>query len=85
MAKSEIIDGLRIAYNGRSFPVWKYDEVPAEMRPAMQRDLWYGRPVLFQLQLGEDAGKYCTGIVRSSTIGVLRGYIDAGVPVYVKD
>lgn len=30
MAKSEIIDGLRIAYNGRSFPVWKYDEVPAK-------------------------------------------------------
>ena len=42
MAKSEIIDGLRIAYNGRSFPVWKYDEVPAEMRPATPRDLWYG-------------------------------------------
>ena len=55
------------------------------MRLATPRDLWYGRPVLFQLQLGADAGKYCTGIVRSSTIGVLRGYIDAGVPVYVKD
>ena len=85
MAKSEIIDGLRIAYNGRSFPVWKYDEVPAEMRPATPRDLWYGRPVLFQLQLGADAEKYCTGIVRSSRIDVLRGYIDTGVPVYVKD
>jgi hypothetical protein len=85
MAKSEIIDDLRIAYNGRSFPVWKYDEVPAEMRPATPRDLWYGRPVLFQLQLGEDAGKYCTGIVRTSTIGVLREYLNAGIPVYVKD
>lgn len=55
------------------------------MRPATPRDLWYGRPVLFQLQLGADAGKYCTGIVRPSTIGVLREYLNAGVPVYVKD
>jgi hypothetical protein len=37
------------------------------------------------LQLGADAGKYCTGIVRSSTIGVLREYLNTGVPVYVKD
>ena len=61
MAKSEIVDGLNIAYNGRSFPVWKYDEVPEGMRLAAYRDLWYGRQVLFQLQLGADAGKYFIG------------------------
>lgn len=85
MAKSEIVDGLNIAYNGRSFPVWKYDEVPEGMRLAAYRDLWYGRQVLFQLQLGADAGKFCSGIVRPSTIMVLRDYIGRGIPVYVKD
>ncbi len=85
MAKGEIVEDVRISYNGRSFPVWKYDGVPDGMRLATVRDLWYGRQVLFQLQLGEDAGKYCTSIVRGATVEILKEYIRTGVPIYVKE
>lgn len=85
MAKGEIVDGLRISYNGRSFPVWKYDGVPEGMRLATVCDLWYGRQVLFRLQLGDDAGQYCTSIVRGTTAEILKEYVRTGEPVYVKD
>lgn len=85
MSKGEIIEDLRIFYNGRSFPCWHYKEVPDGMRLATLRDLWFGRQILFQLQLGADAGEYCTSIVRESNIEVLQEYLKVGIPVYVKD
>jgi hypothetical protein len=71
-------------FDGRSHPVWMYPEVPPGMRRATLRDLWPGRPVLYQLQLGADAGSWLTDYVTRTTEPILRHYIRSGIPVYVK-
>lgn len=71
-------------FDGRSHPVWMYPEVPPGMRRATLRDLWPGRPVLYQIQLGADAGSWLTDYVTRTTEPILRHYIRSGIPVYVK-
>jgi len=68
---------------GRSLPVWRYDSIPAGVRPARLSDLLPGTPVLHLVRIGPDAGKYYQDYVRPSTIEPLRQRIRAG-EVYVK-
>lgn len=68
---------------GRSLPVWRYDSIPAGVRPARLSDLLPGTPVLHLVRIGPDAGKYYQDYVRPSTIEPLRQRICAG-EVYVK-
>ena len=72
-------------YNGKDLPHWLYREVPSDMRPATMRDLIFGRPVLYQLQLGSDAGAWLSDWVTPSTRPVLQHYIRTGIPVYVQE
>ena len=72
-------------FDGRSHPLWHYKEVPPGMRPATLRDLRYGRPVLYQVQIGPDAGEYYSGWYAGNSVEPLKDYIRRGVPVYVKD
>lgn len=71
-------------FDGKSHPVWLYPEVPPGMRLATLRDILPGRPVLYQLQLGDDAGSWLTDYVTRNSYPVLRHYIKSGIPVYVK-
>lgn len=72
-------------FNGRSHSLWIYDEVPAGMRPAALRDLWPGRQVLYQVEIGPDKGKYYTGFcVGDEHLNALRHKIQNGIPVFVK-
>jgi hypothetical protein len=71
-------------FDGASHPVWHYREVPPGMRPATLRDLYPGRPVLYQIQLGSDAGTYLTDYVTRTTYPILRHYIQSGRKVFVK-
>ncbi len=54
------------------------------MRLATLRDLFPGRPVLYQLQLGDDAGSWLTDYVTATTYPILRAFIQAGREVFVK-
>ena len=65
-------------------PVWCYESVPESVRPAEARDLWPGRPVLYQVRIGPDAGKYYQDYVRASTREILLQMLRDGVSVYVK-
>ena len=76
--------GIGVWMGGRSLPVWCYDAVPEGVRPATLQDLWPGRPVLFQVHIGPDAGKYYQDYVRPATIAPLKTRIQTGEPVYVK-
>lgn len=69
---------------GRSLPVWRYDSIPAGVRPARLSDLLPGTPVLYLVRIGPDAGKYYQDYVRPSTYHILQLMLSAGVPVYVK-
>lgn len=71
-------------FDGASHPVWMYPEVPPGMRLATLRDLRPGRPVLYQIQLGADAGSWLSDYVTRTTEPILRHYIRSGTPVYVK-
>lgn len=71
--------------SGRSLSVWRYESVPDGMRLAKIRDLYLGRPVLYQVLIGPDKGKWYTDYVRESTYRIFRDRIEAGLPVYVKD
>ncbi len=71
-------------FDGKSHPVWLYPEVPPGMRQATLRDLFPGRPVLYQLQLGDDAGSWLTDYVTATTYPILRAFIQAGRKVFVK-
>lgn len=75
---------LDMDVQGFSRPVWVYDRVPEEMRPAVEADLVFGMPVLHLVRIGPDAGKYYTSYVTRSTRSILRHMIRQGVPVYVK-
>ena len=71
--------------NGRSLPLWHYKRVPAGMRPATRKDIYLGRPFLYKVRIGPDAGDYYTDYVRSSTVDAVLQMLDRGLPVYVKD
>lgn len=71
-------------FDGKSHPVWLYPEVPPGMRRATLRDLYPGRPVLYQLQLGKDAGSWMSDYVTRNSYPVLRYYIQTGREVFVK-
>lgn len=71
-------------FDGKSHPVWMYPEVPPGMRPATLRDLRPGRPVLYQIQLGADAGTWLSDYVTPTTYPILRHYVQSGRPVYVQ-
>lgn len=69
---------------GRSWTVWVYDSVPEGVRPAVPADLQrYGTPVLYQVRIGPDAGKYYQDYVRPSTYQVLLRMLQDGVPVFI--
>ena len=68
---------------GRSLAVWVYDTVPEGVRLATLRDLQPGRPVLYQVRIGPDAGKYYQDYVRPSTYQVLLRMLQDGVPVFI--
>ncbi len=76
--------GLCISFRGKSWPVWKYETVPEGMRLAKSSDLYNGRPVLYKVRIGPNAGAYYTDFVRASTRDVLLDMIERGVEVYVK-
>ncbi|MBR1926174.1 MAG: hypothetical protein IJ840_00200 [Bacteroidales bacterium] len=71
--------------DGRSLPVWRYESVPGGMRPARVRDLYFWRPVLYQVLIGTDKGKWYTDYVRETTYKIFRSRIEAGLPVLVRD
>lgn len=76
---------LRIWMGGRSWPVWLYDELPEGVRPAELRDLIPGRPVLYRMLAGPNAGKWASEFVRPSTRAALEARIrDDDGSVYVK-
>lgn len=72
-------------FGGRRHDLWKYDEVPSGMRLATLRDLYPGRPVLYQCRLGPDTGKWYTGYFAGCSVEPLRWMVTTGIPVYVKD
>lgn len=76
---------ISVWMGGRSLSLWCYESVPAGVRPAAARDLWPGRPVLYQVRIGPDAGKYYQDYVRSTTREILLQLLSGGVPVYVKE
>lgn len=80
---SEILP-LRLWYQGRSLPLWKYDSVPEGMKPARTTDLYMGRPVLYQVLTGPDKGNYYSDYVRPSIYQQLLDRINSGHPVYVQ-
>ena len=72
-------------FDNRSHAIWKYDSVPAGMRPAALRDLWPGRQVLYQVEIGPDAGKYYTAFcVGEERMHALRDKLQRGIPLFVK-
>ena len=71
-------------FDGKSHPHWHYQEIPPGMRLATLRDILPGRPVLYQLQLGKDAGTWLSDYVTRTTYPILRLYIQSGRAVYVK-
>ena len=72
-------------FDNHSHSLWIYDEIPAGMRPATLRDLWPGRQVLYQVEIGPDKGKYYTGFcVGEERINALRHKVQNGIPVFVK-
>lgn len=75
---------LRIWHRGRSEPIWCYDSPPEGMVPARGSDLYRGRPVLYQVRIGPDAGSYYTDFVRDTTLQLLLQMIYDGVPVFVR-
>lgn len=75
--------GIGVWMGGRSLPIWCYDAVPEGVRPATLQDLWPGRPVLFQVRIGPDAGSWYQDYVRPTTIEPLRRRIQLGTSVYV--
>lgn len=74
---------IRIWMGGRSLAVWIFDKVPDDARPATLRDLYPGRPVLYQVRIGPDTGKYYQDYVRPTTIEPLRQMIQLGTLVYI--
>lgn len=72
-------------FDGRSHPIWHYKEVPDGMRPATLYDLYPGRPVLHQVQIGPDKGDYYACYYAGSFCQPIREQIKRGMPVYVKD
>ena len=75
---------ISVWMGGRSFPVWCYESVPEGVRPATARDLWPGCPVLYQVRVGPDAGKYYQDYVRPATRQLLLEMLQKRVPVFVK-
>ncbi len=73
-----------IHYNGQSYSVWHYKEVPEGMRPAKLQDLIWRKLVLYQVRIGPHKGEYYTDIVRPKTIDILRDMINSGHPIFVK-
>ena len=71
--------------DGRHFDIWLYRGVPEGMRRATLRDLWHGRPVLYQVEIGPHAGLYYTGHCIGRDTEAIRRKVKEGVPVYVKD
>lgn len=71
-------------YGGRSNPIWHYKALPDGVHLADPKDLWPGRPVLWLVQLGPDAGQYYAAIATRSNIPILQDYLQRGIPVYVK-
>ena len=72
-------------FDGRSHPLWMYEAVPEGMRLATLRDLWPGRQLLYQVQLGPDKGKYYTSFCVGERQEIFREMVRRGHPVYVKD
>ncbi len=76
---------IAIWFNGRSYPIYRYEAPPADVRPATVVDLArYGTPVLYEVSLGPDAGSWYTDIVRPATRQLLEGKVRRGCTVYVK-
>ena len=70
MEEPRLLD-LCIWMGGRSWPVWVYSAVPEGVRLATAADLYDGRPVLYQVRIGPDAGDYYTDFVRPATYPAL--------------
>ena len=54
------------------------------MVPASPHALYLARPVMWQVQIGPDAGRYYAARVTSCNRPVLLDYIRRGIPVLVK-
>lgn len=72
-------------FEGRSHPIWVYDEIPSGMRPAALRDLIPGRQVLYLVEIGPDKGKYYSGFfVGEEHTMALINKLKRGIPIFVK-
>ncbi len=71
----EIDPPIRLEFNAfldrRSLPLWHYKTPPSGLRPAELCDLYRGRPVLYKVELGPDAGEWYTDYVRASNYAAL--------------
>lgn len=76
--------GIGIWDGRRSVPVYCHSTVPDGVRPAVARDLFPGRPVLYQVRVGPGAGSYYEDFVRATTHRTLLRMLQEGVPVYVR-
>lgn len=80
------LEDLNVSFRGRSYPTWKYLAVPEGMRLATRRDIYLGRPILFQVMLGADSGIYYTTVVTPCNRDAVYARIEDGRwPVYVRD
>jgi len=71
-------------FNDRSHQIWHYFDVPPGMRRARLYDLYIGRQVLYQVQIGPHKGDYYTAFYVGNAVEPLREKVKSGVPVYVK-
>lgn len=82
--KPERLDFDAVVY-GRHLPLWHYKKIPDGMRPGTRKDLYKGRPFLYRVRIGPDAGDWYTDYIRTSTIDAVMQMLEDGEPVYVKD
>lgn len=71
-------------FAGKTHPLWLYRELPEGMTPATLSNLYPGRAVLFQVQVGPDAGSWYSCYFAGSYVPVIRDYLRRGIPVYVQ-
>ena len=72
-------------FDGRSHPLWHYRELPEGMRRAGMSDMYHGRPFLYQVEIGPDAGGWYTGYYAGNDEAPARWRLLHDIPLYVKD
>lgn len=82
--KPERLDFDAVVY-GRHLPLWHYKKIPDGMRPATRKDLYRGRPFLYRVRTGPDAGDWYTDYIRDTTTDAVMQMLEDGEPLYVKD